>query len=113
VTAPLPAPLVIALAADAAGVSFADSSETEVPISGFPEFTMFFALIGMGIAARMARRARHPRKTFLRTTVGLTALSVVPDLTMGFDGNAAAVLVLTHLVAASIVIPTLASRLRR
>ena len=105
--------LAIALVADAAGVSLADSSGKQIPIAGFPQLTMFFALIGMGVAARMARRARHPRPTFVRTTVALTALSVVPDLTMGFAGGTAAVLVLTHVVAAAIVIPTLAARLRR
>ena len=107
------ATLAIALVADAVGVSFADTSGKRIPIAGFPEFTMVFALIGMGIAARMARRARHPHSTFVRTTVALTALSIVPDRTMGFDGGSAAVLVLTHVVAAAIVIPTLAARLRR
>lgn len=107
------ATLAIALIADAAGVSFADSSGKSIPLAGFPEFTMVFALIGLGIAARMARRARHPHSTFVRTTIGLTALSVVPDLTLGFDAGSAAVLVLTHVVAAAIIIPTLASRLRR
>ena len=46
------------------------------------------------------------------TTVGLTALSIVPDLvTAGFDPASRAVLILTHLVAAAIVIPVVARRL--
>jgi len=47
----------------------------------------------------------------VRTTVALTALSVVPDFLIGVEARAVAVLVLTHVVAAAIVIPTLASRL--
>ena len=72
---------------------------------------MLFTLIGITIAARMARRAKHPQSTFVRTTVALTALSVVPDFLIGVEARAVAVLVLTHVVAAAIVIPTLASRL--
>jgi hypothetical protein len=42
----------------------------------------------------------------------LTALSVVPDLILSTDVATKATLVLTHLVAAAIVIPALSSRLR-
>ena len=49
----------------------------------------------------------------MKTTVALTALSVVPDLTFGFDAASAATLVCLHLTAAAIVVPTLARRLSR
>ncbi|BEP12188.1 hypothetical protein acdb102_04990 [Acidothermaceae bacterium B102] len=101
----------LAAVASAAGVSFADGSGTSIPIAGFAEMTMLFSLVGLGIAALISRMARRPRLTFLRTTVALTALSFVPDLTFGFDTVSAATLITLHTVAAAIVVPTLAGRL--
>jgi amino acid transporter len=80
---------------------------------GFAQLTLVFSLIGVGIAAVMARQARRPRSTFVRTAVALTAVSFVPDLTFGFDAGSAATLVTLHTVAAAIVVPTLARRLAR
>jgi len=102
---------VLAAGASAAGVSFADSTGASIPIAGFAQLTLVFSLIGVGIAAIMARRARRPRATFVRTAVALTALSFVPDLTFGFDAGSAATLITLHTVAAAIVVPTLARRL--
>ncbi len=45
------------------------------------------------------------------TTVVLTALSVVPDVILSASAATKATLILTHLVAAAIVIPALSSRL--
>lgn len=104
---------VIAAVASSAGVSFADSADTSIPVAAFAQMTILFTLIGVALAATLARRARRPRSTFVKTTVALTALSVVPDLTFGFDAASAATLVSCHLIAASIVIPTLAGRLAR
>ena len=59
----------------------------------------------------MARKARRPRGTFVRTAAALTVLSFVPDLTFGFDVASAATLITLHTVAAAIVVPTLAGRL--
>jgi len=61
----------------------------------------------------MALVARHPRRTFVVTTVVLTVASLVPDVTFGFDAASAVVLMLLHVVAAVIVIPVLARRLAR
>ena len=102
---------VLAAIASVAGVSFADSTGASIPIAGFAQLTLVFSLIGVGIAAIMARRARRPRATFVRTAVALTALSFVPDLTFGFDAGSAATLITLHTVAAAIVVPTLARRL--
>jgi hypothetical protein len=104
---------VLAGVASAAGVSFADHTGASIPIAGFAELTLVFSLIGVGIAAVIARKARRPRSTFVRTAVTLTALSYVPDLTFGFSVGSAATLITLHTVAASIVVPTLAHRLRR
>jgi hypothetical protein len=103
----------LAAVASAAGVSFADSTGASIPIAGFTQLTLVFSLLGVGIAAILARKARRPRSTFVRTTVTLTALSVVPDLTFGFDAGSAATLITLHTVAAAIVVPTLAGRLAR
>jgi amino acid transporter len=102
---------VLAAVASAAGVSFADHTGASIPIAGFAQLTLIFSLIGVGIAAVMARKARRPRSTFVRTAVALTVLSFVPDLTFGFDAGSAATLITLHTVAAAIVVPTLAGRL--
>jgi peptidoglycan/LPS O-acetylase OafA/YrhL len=104
---------VLAAVASAAGISFADSTGASIPAAAFAELTLVFSLVGVGIAALMARKARRPRPTFVRTAITLTVLSFVPDLTVGFDTGSAATLITLHTVAASIVVPTLARRLAR
>jgi Family of unknown function (DUF6069) len=104
---------VLAAVASAAGVSFADSTGASIPLAAFAQLTLVFSLVGVGIAAVMARKVRRPRPTFVRTAVALTALSFVPDLTFGFDAGSAATLITLHTVAASIVVPALAGRLAR
>ncbi len=66
---------VLAAIASAAGVSFAGSTGASIPIAGFAQLTLVFSLVGVGIAAVIARKARRPRATFVRTAVALTALS--------------------------------------
>jgi hypothetical protein len=104
---------VLAAVASAAGVSFSDGTGASIPVAAFAQLTLTFALVGVGIAGVMARRARQPRSTFVRTALALTALSFVPDLTFGFDAVSAATLISLHSVAAAIVVPTLAGRLVR
>lgn len=103
----------LAAIASAAGVSFADESGASIPILGFTQLSFVFSLIGVGLAAVLARKARRPHSTFVRTTLALTALSVVPDATFGFDVASALTLMTLHVVAAAIVIPILAGRLAR
>ena len=100
----------IALVAGAAGVSFEVEGEA-IPLAGYAQMTLVGAVAGILLATSFRRWAHHPQSTFVRTTVALTALSVVPDLTMGFDAASAATLVVAHLVAAAIIIPRLAARL--
>ena len=104
---------VLASVASAAGVSFADSTGASIPLAAFAQLTLVFSLVGVGAAAVMARKVRRPRPTFVRTAVVLTALSFVPDLTFGFDAGSAATLITLHVLAAAIVVPTLAGRLAR
>jgi hypothetical protein len=56
--------------------------------------------------------ARHPRTAWIRTTVVLTVLSLVPDVLADAAVRTKMLLMVTHLVAAAIVIPAVARRLR-
>jgi hypothetical protein len=82
-----------------------------IPVLGFAQLTFVAAIIGTVIAVVMSHRATRPRHTFVVTTLALTALSIVPDVTADAHTATKLVLALTHLVAAAIVIPALASRL--
>jgi hypothetical protein len=108
----------LAYIASQAGVSFVDPAYPDLPIPplGFAQLTFGFSLIGVGLAAIFARKARRPRSTFIRTALVLLALSVVPDFGVlpgfpKFETATAISLAALHLVAAAIVIPVLASRL--
>jgi hypothetical protein len=70
-----------------------------------------FSIVGLILAAVLSRAARHPRRAFVRTTVVLTVLSLIPDLIADAAPGTKALLMVTHLVAAVIVIPALARRL--
>ena len=96
-----------------AGVSFTDRTGSAIPTSAFTTLTLLFSLIGVGLAATLARRAKRPRSTFVRISVSLVALSFVPDLASGFNATATVTLILIHLLAAAIVVPTLAARLAK
>ncbi len=72
--------------------------------------TLLFSLVGLALAAALRARAAHPRRAFLRTTVVLTALSLVPDALADSAGATIALLMATHLVAAAIVVPAVARR---
>lgn len=101
---------VVAALAHGAGISL-DISGEAIPLFGFPQLTAIFSLIGVALAVVLARRAGAPRSTFVRTTVALTALSLVPDVLADAAWDTRVLLMVTHLVAAAIVIPALASRL--
>ena len=82
-----------------------------IPVSGFAVLTTAFSLVGLVLAAVLSRTARHPGSTFVRTTVVLTVLSLVPDVIADAAPATKALLMLTHLVAAAIVIPAVGRRL--
>jgi hypothetical protein len=105
------ATVAVAGVAHAAGVSLETAPGQAIPVLGFGQLTLFFTAIGVLIAKGIRRRARQPRSTFARTTVALTALSVVPDMVISAGVSTKMTLVVTHLVAAAIVIPTLCARL--
>ncbi|MBE1490875.1 DUF6069 family protein [Plantactinospora soyae] len=104
------ATMAVAAVGHAAGISL-DMSGAPIPVTGFGVLTAAFSLIGVVIAALLARFAERPRRTFVRTTVVLTVLSLVPDVIADAGAATRALLMLTHLVAAAIVIPAVARRL--
>ncbi|MFD9739636.1 DUF6069 family protein [Umezawaea sp. NPDC059074] len=93
-----------------AGISL-NVSGAPIPVPGFATLTAVFSLVGLLLALGLRRFARHPRTAFVRTTVALTALSLVPDVLADAATATKALLMLTHLVAAVIVIPAIARRL--
>ncbi|GAA0627436.1 hypothetical protein GCM10009547_33730 [Sporichthya brevicatena] len=101
---------VVAAAGNGAGISL-DVSGEAIPLFGFGQMTALFSLVGVGLAVVLARRARTPRRTFVLTTVVLTALSLIPDVLADAAWDTRVLLMATHLVAAAIVVPALASRL--
>ena len=96
--------------ARAADVPLAVEGE-EIPILAFAELTLVGAALGIGIATLLGRWARRPRRTFVVVTMALTALSIGPDLSVDATAASKLVLALTHLVAAAIIVPAIASRL--
>jgi Family of unknown function (DUF6069) len=105
------ATMIVAAGGHAAGISL-DMAGAPIPVQGFGVLTAVFSLVGLVLAAVLSRTARNPRRTFVRTTVVLTALSLVPDVIADAGLATKALLMLTHLVAAAIVIPAVARRLR-
>jgi hypothetical protein len=104
---------VVAVAAHAVGVSFADRTGASIPWFAFAQLTFVGALLGVALAASVRRRASQPRRTFTRVAWGLAAVSCVAPTLIGLSAASTATLVVDHLVAAAIVIPALASRLAR
>jgi Family of unknown function (DUF6069) len=96
--------------AQAADVSLKVAGEA-IPLAGFAQLTLVASIIGTVLAVVLSRRATRPQRTFVVTTLGLTALSIIPDVFAEAPTSTRVVLALTHVIAAAIVIPALASRL--
>ena len=102
--------LVAAVVVTAVAGAFAAAGETlrvvdgPIPLMGFGQLVLLSTVAGIVIA-------RHTsRTTFYRVTVALTVLSCVPDVALGDGPVSKAGLVLTHVVAALIIVPRLARR---
>jgi hypothetical protein len=96
--------------AHAAGVSLEVGGEA-IPVLGFAQLTFVMTLVGVAIAAVLSRKAQRPARTFVRTTVALTLVSFAPDVLADAAVSTRLVLMLTHVIAAAIVIPALSARL--
>ena len=99
-----------ALAGGAVGVG-AEIAGAPIPTAGFAVLTVVFSLVGLVIATVLRRVARRPRTAWIRTTVALTVLSFVPDVLADATPATKALLILTHVVAAAVVVPAVARRL--
>jgi len=99
--------------AQAVGVNFEvpDGGET-IPLSGVAVVTGFFSVVGVVIAAGLLRWSARPAERFVRTAVSLTAISLVPPLLSEANPATITALLGLHLVAATVMIPTLARSLR-
>jgi peptidoglycan/LPS O-acetylase OafA/YrhL len=104
------AAMIVVAVARAGDIPVAVDGE-EIPILGFAMLVVVGALIGIGLAALLRRYADHPRRTFTVVTVALTALSLVPDVLADASTGSKLVLAMTHVVAAAIIVPSIASRL--
>ena len=75
-----------------------------IPLASFAQMILLSTVVGIVVA-------RHTsRTTFFRAAVALTVLSCVPDIAWGDGFVSTAGLVLTHVVAAAIIVPRLARR---
>ena len=99
--------------AQAVGVDFEvpDGGEA-IPLSGFAVVTGFFSVVGIVIAAALLRWSARPAERFVWTAVSLTVISFVPPLLSGANSATIAALLGLHLIAATVMIPTLARSLR-
>ncbi|GLY32285.1 DUF6069 family protein [Kineosporia sp. NBRC 101731] len=100
----------VAAVGHAAGISL-DVSGEPIPVAGFASLTLAFSLIGLALAVGIRRFTAHPRTVFVRTTVALTVLSFVPDVFADAEVATRLLLMVTHTVAASIVIPAISRQL--
>jgi len=103
---------LIAALAMGVGVDFEmpDGGES-IPLLGFTQVTLIFSVVGLLIAAGLRRWSARPATAFVRTTVTLTAASLVPPFFVDANAGTVVSLVVLHLAAAAIVIPVLARRL--
>jgi hypothetical protein len=99
--------------AEAGGVDLAVPKDGEtIPLSGIAFVTGVFSAVGVVIAAVGLRWTTRPAEWFVRTTVSLTALSLVPPVLSGAEAATVMALMTLHLVAAAVMIPALAWGLR-
>jgi uncharacterized protein DUF6069 len=99
--------------ARAVGVDFEVSDGGEaIPLSGIAVVTGFFSVVGIVLAVGLLRWSARPAERFVWTAASLTAISLVPPLLVGANLATTASLIGLHLVAATVMIPTLARSLR-
>jgi hypothetical protein len=80
--------------------------------ASFATGVVFCTAAGTILAMVLARRAAHPARAFLRTSLVLVAISLVFPLAASHTATATRLtLALGHLIAAAIVIPVITSRL--
>jgi hypothetical protein len=107
------------LAARAAGVPMRAASvgshhATAITVGMFAMGTMVVTFWFTFAVILMARFAKNPRRTYLRTALPLLALSLAVPLTAADTAiSTGLTLAVAHLIAGAIIIPTVARRLAR
>lgn len=109
--AAMAATTVVAAVARAAGVDLEIGGE-RIPLSGVAVVTGFFSIVGVVIAVVLRRWSSQPPEWFVRTAVALTATSLVPPFLVDAEPSTSWTLALLHLVAAGVMIPSVAQGLR-
>jgi hypothetical protein len=111
--AAMAATTLAAALARAVGVDFEvpDGAET-IPLPGFAVVTGLFSVVGIVIAVALIRWSARPAERFAWTAASLTAISLVAPLLAGANTATTTALIGIHLVAAAVMIPTLARSLR-
>jgi hypothetical protein len=99
------ATMLVAAVARAADVSLEIDGKA-IPVAGFATMTLLGAVLGFGLAVALKRRGR-----FVAVCSVLTAASLIPSITQPDDTATKVVLVVTHLVAAAVIVPMLARQL--
>ena len=102
---------VAAALARATGVELEVATEP-IPVSGVAFVTGVFSTTGVVLALAFLRWSSRPRVWFVRTTVALTAVSLVPPVLADADLATTVTLIGLHLVAAVVMVPALARALR-
>jgi Family of unknown function (DUF6069) len=92
---------VVVVLLRAAGVPL-DVGGEPIPVLGFIQMVLLGTVIGIVMARRMRSTS------FVRATVVLTAVSCIPSLALGTGIDSKLGLVLTHVVAAVVIVPRLA-----
>ena len=103
---------ITAALARAAGVDFEVSGGETIPVSGIAFVTGVFSVVGIVMAVALLRWSARPAERFVWTAVTLTAISLVPPLLADADTATTSTLLGLHLLAAAVMIPTLARSLR-
>jgi hypothetical protein len=103
----------LAALAEAAGVPFEipDGGEA-IPLPGFGTMTGVFSVVGIAVAAALLRWSARASTRFVQVAVTLTALSLAAPLLSGGSTSTVVALVVLHVVAASVMIPSLSRVLR-
>jgi uncharacterized membrane protein YoaK (UPF0700 family) len=102
----------VAAVARAAGVDLEVTGGEAVPVSGIAFVTAVFSVVGVVLAAALRKWSDRPVQWWWRTTIALTAVSLVPPFLAATDTATALTLVLLHLIAAALVVPVVARTLR-
>lgn len=102
---------VVAAVARAAGVDFQVAGGEAIPVSGIAFVTSVLSAAGVVVAVALQRWSDRPAQLWVRTTVALTAVSLVPPFLAGADAATTATLVVLHLLAAALVVPVVARTL--